>query len=141
MLNLFLYKHSTLISCHIMHIIQKHRSSAIHWLLVCLAFMLYIMKTVTVINNQLFLLPRKERNAILQLFCLFDFKVIRLTCFQMKVRSECKYYQFVALLLHSWHCEDSKCEIAFFKSVFGTRVTLPIYVCLYVCTFEYGFCS
>lgn len=33
----------------------------------------------------------------------------------MKVRSECKYYQFVALLLHSWNCEDSKCEIAFFN--------------------------
>lgn len=46
-------------------------------------------------------------------FC-FGFNVIELTCFQMKVRSESKYYHFVALLLPSWPCENSKCEIAFF---------------------------
>lgn len=118
MLNLFLYKHSTLISCHIVHIIQEHRPFAIHWLLVCLAFMLYIMKTVTDWNNWLSVSPTKEGEesypSTFFFGCLFDFKVIRLTCFQMKVRSECKCYQFVALLLHFWHCEDSKCEIAFF---------------------------
>lgn len=48
----------------------------------------------------------------------------------MKVRFESKCYHFVPLLLPSWPCENSKCEIAFF-SVFGTESLCQfVYVCM-----------
>lgn len=143
MLNIFLYKHNTLVPCHSVHIIQGHRSSAVLWLLMSLAFMLCIMKTIIDLNNWPSFssnILRKERNAMLELFFGFDFHVIGLACFQMKVRSKSRYYNFVALLLPSWPCENSKQEIAFF-SVFGTIITLRICVHMYVCTFDYGFSS
>lgn len=145
MLNIFLYKHSTPVSCHSVHIIQGHRSSAILWLLVFLAFVLCTMKTIIDLNNlpSFFFKRTKEGEEFhAATFFWFGFNVIELTSLWMKVRSESKYYHSVASLLPSWPCGNSKCEIAsfdfFFFSVFGTRITLPIRVCVSVCTFGYG---
>lgn len=52
---------------------------------------------------------------MMQSFCWWWFgcNVIRLTYFQMKLRSESKYYHFFALLPLSWPCKNNKYKIAF----------------------------
>lgn len=49
----------------------------------------------------------------------------------MKVRSESTSYHFVALLLPSWSCEKSKCEIAFFFCIWYKNHFANC-VCMYV---------